>query len=136
LPAYFSQQLRWRRSNVIDYAGGMSHMWRLNPLLAINYFAMFTVLVAYPIAVMRAVAAQQLLPALLMHLEILTVFGLYYRWRVRKWPRAERVSALSFLPQALVMPVTYALLTPLALFTLDSGCWETRGHVEAPAGTR
>ncbi len=28
------------------------------------------------------------------------------------------------------MPVTYALLTPLALFTLDSGSWETRGHAE------
>jgi hypothetical protein len=26
------------------------------------------------------------------------------------------------------MPITYALLTPLALFTLDSGSWETRGH--------
>jgi hypothetical protein len=31
------------------------------------------------------------------------------------------------------MPITYALLTPLALFTLDSGSWETRGHeAEAP----
>jgi hypothetical protein len=26
------------------------------------------------------------------------------------------------------MPITYALLTPLPLFTLDSGSWETRGH--------
>jgi hypothetical protein len=33
-----------------------------------------------------------------------------------------------FVPQALVMPVTYGLLTPLALFTLDSASWETRGH--------
>ncbi|MDB4956156.1 MAG: glycosyl transferase family 2, partial [Myxococcales bacterium] len=36
--------------------------------------------------------------------------------------------ALSFMPLSLLMPVTYALLTPLALFTLDSGSWETRGH--------
>ena len=33
---------------------------------------------------------------------------------------------------ALLMPITYALMTPLALFTLDSGSWETRGH-GAPA---
>jgi N-acetylglucosaminyltransferase len=26
-----------------------------------------------------------------------------------------------------VMPVTYLLYTPLALFTLDSSSWETRG---------
>lgn len=32
----------------------------------------------------------------------------------------------------LLMPVTYGLLTPLALFTLDSGSWETRGHDAGP----
>jgi cellulose synthase/poly-beta-1,6-N-acetylglucosamine synthase-like glycosyltransferase len=130
LSGYFSQQLRWRRSNVIDYLGGCSHMWRLHPLIAINYFAMFGVLLAYPIAVFRAVAAHQFFPAVLMHMEVLGLFGLYYRWRVRSWSPQERVAAWSFLPQALVMPVTYALLTPLAMFTLDSGSWETRGHVE------
>lgn len=128
LATYFSQQLRWRRSNVIDYAGGFSHMWRLNPLLAINYFAMFAVLVVYPITVFRVVAAGAFFPALVLHLEILAVFGVYYRWQVRTWPKEDRVGALSFIPQSLVMPVTYALLTPLALFTLDSGSWETRHH--------
>ena len=35
-----------------------------------------------------------------------------------------------------MMPITYALLTPLALFTLDSGSWETRGKpAPAPAAT-
>jgi hypothetical protein len=33
------------------------------------------------------------------------------------------------------MPITYALLTPLALFTLDSGSWETRGHDSSTADT-
>ncbi|HEX7840761.1 MAG TPA: glycosyltransferase family 2 protein [Kofleriaceae bacterium] len=128
LGAYFSQQLRWRRSNVVDYAGGFSHIWRLHPLIAINYFAMFVVLVGYPIAVFRALAAHRLFPALVSHLVVLVLFGMYYRWRVRAWPEHQRVGALAFVPQALVMPVTYALLTPLALFTLDSASWETRGH--------
>lgn len=135
LGAYFSQQLRWRRSNVIDYVGGFSHVWRLNPLLAINYFAMFGVLVGYPIAVMRALAAHQFLPALVIHLELLVVSGLFYRWRTRGWPAHDRVGALSFLPQSLVMPVTYALLTPLALFTLDSTSWETRSLTPDVAST-
>jgi len=47
---------------------------------------------------------------------------------VHEWPRSQRVGALAFLPQGLVMPVTYALLTPLALLTLDSASWETRGR--------
>lgn len=128
LAAYFSQQLRWRRSNIVDYTGGFSHIWKLNPLIAINYFAMFVVLLGYPIAVTRALAAGAFFPAVLMHLEVLFLFGMYYRWRVRAWPAEDRVSGLSFIPQALVMPITYALLTPLALFTLDSTSWETRGH--------
>ena len=45
-------------------------------------------------------------------------------------PGFERVHPLAFVPMALVVPVIYALMTPLALFTLDSGSWETRGHDE------
>jgi cellulose synthase/poly-beta-1,6-N-acetylglucosamine synthase-like glycosyltransferase len=126
LRAYFSQQLRWRRSNMIDYLGGLSHVWRLNPLIAINYFAMFGVLIGYPVAVMRALAAHQFIPALVIHLELLVVSGLYYRWSTRRWAAQDRVGPLAFLPQSIVMPVTYALLTPLALFTLDADRWETR----------
>jgi N-acetylglucosaminyltransferase len=128
LGAYLSQQLRWRRSNLVDYAGGFSHVWKLNPLIAINYFAMFVVLLGYPIAVVRALASGRFLLAVAMHAEVLFVFGMYYRLRVRRWAPEDRVSGLSFLPQALVMPVTYGLMTPLALFTIDSTSWETRAN--------
>jgi N-acetylglucosaminyltransferase len=128
LAAYFSQQLRWRRSNVVDYTGGCSHVWRLSPLLAINYFSMALVLVVYPIGVYRALATHTFFAAVLVHLAILASFGLYYRWRVRAWPAHERVSALAYIPQSICMPITNALLTPLALFTLDSSEWETRGY--------
>ena len=43
-------------------------------------------------------------------------------------PADERVGPLAFSSLSLLMPVTYALLTPLALFSLDSGSWETRSH--------
>ena len=135
LLAYFSQQLRWRRSNIVDYAGGFSHVWRLNPVLAIHFFSLFALLIVYPIALVRALEAHRFWPSLQLHLEIVAAFGLYYRWRVRKLPKSERVGALAFIPLTLLMPITYALLTPLALFTLDSGSWETRGHeAEAVAG--
>ncbi|HEX3480333.1 MAG TPA: glycosyltransferase [Kofleriaceae bacterium] len=128
LSAYFSQQLRWRRSNIIDYTGGFSHVWRLNPVLAIHFFSLFALLLVYPIAVVRALAAHKFFPALVLHTEAVVFFGMLYRWRNRKLPRAERVGPLSFIPLSLLMPVTYALLTPLALFTLDTASWETRNH--------
>ena len=57
-------------------------------------------------------------------------FGLLYRWYTRKQPKEERVSAIAFAPLTFLMPVTYALLTPLAMFTLDTASWETRNHEE------
>jgi len=131
LSGYFSQQLRWRRSNIVDYAGGFSHVWRLNPVLAIHFFSLFALLLVYPIALVRALAAHKFFPALVLHTEAVVFFGLLYYWRNRKLPREERVGPLSFIPLSLLMPVTYALLTPLALFTLDTGSWETRNHEEA-----
>jgi cellulose synthase/poly-beta-1,6-N-acetylglucosamine synthase-like glycosyltransferase len=128
LVAYFSQQLRWRRSNIVDYTSGCSHVWKLNPLLAINYFAMAIVLVAYPVGVLRALIAGRFFAAISVHLVLLVVFGAYYAFRTRNWPAHDRVSLFSYLPQSFCMPVTNALLMPLALFTLDSGSWETRGH--------
>ena len=128
LSSYFSQQLRWRRSNIVDYAGGFSHVWRLNPVLAIHFFALFALLLVYPVAVVRALVAFKFFPALVLHIEAVVCFGLYYRWRTRKYAKDERVSSLAFVPLSLLMPVTYALLTPLALFTLDTSNWETRNH--------
>src|ERR1041384_7378977 len=132
LSAYFSQQLRWRRSNLVDYAGGFRHLWRLNPVLAIHFFSLFALLLVYPIAVIRALAAHKFFPALVLHTEAVVFFGLLYRWRNRKLPRTERVGPLSFIPLSLLMPVTYALLTPLALFTLDTG----GGEPPTPGGAR
>ena len=128
LGAYFAQQLRWRRSNIVDYGAGIGHVWRLNPLVAINYFTAAIVLVLYPIGVARVAAAGRLSAAIWIHVSLLAVYGAYYRWRVRAWPEHERVGVLSYVPHALVMPITSGLLVPLALLTLDSTSWETRGH--------
>jgi hypothetical protein len=103
-------------------------VWRLNPVLAIHFFSLFALLLVYPIALVRALAAHKFFPALVLHSEAVAFFGLLYRWRTRKLPKHERVGALSFIPLSFLMPVTYALLTPLALFTLDTGSWETRNH--------
>ncbi len=133
LSAYFSQQLRWRRSNIVDFAGGVSHVWRLHPLVALNFFSMAIVLLLYPIGVARAVSAGLILPAVSAHVVALFFYGLYYRWRTRAWDPGDRVGPLSYVPHALVMPISSGLLVVVALFTLDSTRWETRG---APSPAR
>ena len=126
---YFSQQLRWRRSNVVDYVGGMTHVWRLNPIIAVHYFTLFMMLIAYPALLASAILNDHLFPMLARQVLLAVVFGMGYWWKARKMPM-DRVSPLALIPLALILPVIYALLTPLALFTLDSGSWETRHHDE------
>ena len=133
LSSYFSQQLRWRRSNIVDYTGAFSHVWRLNPILAIHFFSQMCLLTIYPIAVIRALTSGWFFSAMVYHVCILVLMGIYYRWRVRKYSTHDRVGVLAFVPLTFLMPITYALLTPLALFTLDTANWETRNHEEADA---
>jgi len=131
LGGFFSQQLRWRRSNIVDYAGGFSHVWRLNPVLAIHFFSLFALLLVYPIAIVRALLAGQFFPALVYHLLACVLFGVFYVFKTRKQPLSERVGALAFVPLAPLMVIIYGLMTPLALFTLDTASWETRNHEDA-----
>jgi N-acetylglucosaminyltransferase len=129
LTGYFSQQLRWRRSNIVDYVGGISHVWRLNPIIAIHFFSLFGLLIAYPALVARSLFSGSFWPLMTAHIATTVGMGLIYRWRVRKEAPETRVGALSFVPMSFIMPVVYGLLTPVALFTLDSSSWETRKHV-------
>jgi cellulose synthase/poly-beta-1,6-N-acetylglucosamine synthase-like glycosyltransferase len=131
LSGYFAQQLRWRRSNIVDYFGGLSHVWRIHPVVAVHYYSLFLMFLAYPVLLGYSLATGQFWPLMTVHLAAMAVLGVVYRVMTRKLPAEQRVSAAAILPMALVMPVTYAILTPLALLTLDSRAWETRGH-EAP----
>jgi cellulose synthase/poly-beta-1,6-N-acetylglucosamine synthase-like glycosyltransferase len=127
LPKLFAQQLRWRRSNLVDFLCGMSHGWRMPPLVAVHYFALFALMIVYPLFLIGAILDGTVLDAVLVHLGLLAVYGLVYRANSRDLAPELRVHPIYFLPMAVVMPVTYVVITVLALFTLDSDSWETRG---------
>jgi cellulose synthase/poly-beta-1,6-N-acetylglucosamine synthase-like glycosyltransferase len=130
LTAYFNQQLRWKRSNIIDFAFGMSHAWRLHPIVAVHYMSMFALLLVYPVLIVTHVMNGELSELIAMHLGLLALLGFIYHFSpsTRRLPPALRVHPVWFLPLAVLMPVAYVVLTPLGLFTLHSSSWETRGH--------
>jgi cellulose synthase/poly-beta-1,6-N-acetylglucosamine synthase-like glycosyltransferase len=129
---YFAQQLRWRRSNLVDFFCGMSHAWRLHPIVAVHYLSLFGMLVSYPLVIAHNLIFGSFWDLAFFNASVLALFGFMYWIDTRKLPPEQRVHPIWFLPMAVVMPVTYLLYTPLALFTLDSSSWETRGKPPAP----
>jgi len=127
LSGYFSQQLRWRRSNIVDFLGGIWHIWRVNPFVMVHYLGLFGMMFMYPLVIAHTIVAGNFLALAVFHLGILGIFSTVYKLKTWSLPEDMKVNPMAFLAMVVVMPVTYLLLTPLAMFTLDSGNWETRG---------
>ena len=127
---YFAQQLRWKRSNVVDYLVGITHAWQLHPLLCLQYLSMLMLLFVYPFVIIRHVVDGDFIHLVMLHMQIIALFAAWYFFApsTRKLPPWLRVHPLAFLPMCVLMPVAYLLLTPLGLLTLDTSSWETRGH--------
>ncbi len=130
LKGYFNQQLRWKRSNIVDYMVGVTHAWRLHPLLCLHYLSLLMLLLVYPVLIATHIAEHKFFELAMFHVAVVGLLGMVYFLApsVRRLPPWLRVHPISFLPMAVMMPVAYLLLTPLGLFTLDTSSWETRGH--------
>jgi N-acetylglucosaminyltransferase len=135
LGGYFNQQLRWKRSNIVDFIVGVAHAWKLHPLLCLQYLSMFMLLLVYPFVIVNHVQRGDFFELATFHLMVIAGFSVVYYFApsVRALPPWLRVHPISFLPMAVLMPVAYLLLTPLGLFTLDSSSWQTRGHAGSPS---
>ncbi|HEY1558148.1 MAG TPA: glycosyltransferase [Kofleriaceae bacterium] len=135
LRGYFSQQLRWKRSNIVDFMLGLTHAWRMHPLLCLQYLSMLLLVLVYPFVIVTHIQDGAFFSLAAAHVVLIGAFSVVYYLApsVRALPPWLRVHPVAFLPMAVLMPVAYLLLTPLGLFTLDSSSWETRGHQGAPA---
>jgi predicted membrane channel-forming protein YqfA (hemolysin III family) len=101
-------------------------------VVCLHYLSVLALIVAYPVVILHNLVNGFFWDVITFHLGVVALLGLVYRIETRHLPESQRVAAFAFLPMAVVMPVSYLLLTPLALFTLDSGNWETR-RAAAPA---
>src|SRR5207302_1850714 len=88
LSGYFAQQLRWRRSNFIDFLGGLSHAWRLPPPVALHYLSLGALLFSYPIVVLQNVLAGTFFPLAAFHVAVLAALGFAYALGTRRLPAA------------------------------------------------
>ncbi len=94
LTGYFNQQLRWKRSNIVDFVGGLSHAWRLHPLVCVHYLSMFALLLVYPFLIIGHLVEGDFVPLIAFHV------GLVGPARLRLSLRAVDAAARSALPRA------------------------------------
>lgn len=127
MPNYFSQQLRWRRSNLIDFITALPHITRFHPLVLVHYCSMALLLLFYPLMLGTKVARLGFVTPMIEHALLVTVFAIAYELNKHKLPEMARTSGIWFLSMAFVFPVMYLVTTPLAIMTLGTTSWETRG---------
>ncbi|MFN0193889.1 MAG: glycosyltransferase [Aestuariivirga sp.] len=129
---YVSQQLRWRRSNTIDFITALPQLSRFHPVVLVHYISIAMLLLFYPLFLASQFSRLGFMLPMLEHSLLVTVFALAYDMNKRKLPDFARTSGIWFLAMAFVFPVMYITLTPLAIATLGTSSWETRGHGKKP----
>jgi N-acetylglucosaminyltransferase len=127
LPTYLSQQLRWRRSNIIDFITAIPHLTRFHPFVLVHYCSIALLLLFYPLTLASQMARLGFVIPMIEHALLVTVFALAYELNKHKLPKMARTSGLWFMSMAFVFPVMYVTMTPLALASLGTTSWETRG---------
>lgn len=127
MSGYLSQQLRWRRSNSIDFITALPHLHKFHPLVLVHYVSISLLLFFYPLFLVAQVMRLGFVLPMIEHALLVTVFAVAYEFYKHKLPKFAQTSGLWFLAIVVVFPVMYLTMTPLGLATLGTTAWETRG---------
>ena len=126
MPGYLSQQLRWRRSNSVDFITAIPHLHKFHPLVLVHYVSISLLLFFYPLFIVAQVMRLGFVIPMLEHALVVTVFAILFEINKHKLPKFAQTSGLWFLAIVVVFPVMYLTMTPLGLATLGTTSWETR----------
>jgi len=134
----FSQQLRWRRSNIVDWILTIrtlrKHFALLNPLVLLGYFSLMAYVIIYPLMISYLLISGFTVFAILIHIvALLLLAGMYKIMTILRGVEGVNNPAV-FLYLAIILFVSYLIVTPLAMFTLSSVSWETRQKKEEYQG--
>ncbi len=133
LANYLSQQLRWRRSNLIDLITAIPHINKFNIYVLVHYLSMGMLLMFYPMVLFAEFMRLGFIIPMMLHGLLAATFGIAYELHKHKLPEMARTDGVWFMAMAFVFPVLYLTMTPLGLATLATTSWETRGGAKKKA---
>ena len=88
LRTYFNQQLRWKRSNIVDFIIFTMDAWKLHPLMCVQYLSMLALLLIYPFLIITHLIAGQFFSLVMFHCAVIALFGgiYYFAPSIRRLP--------------------------------------------------
>lgn len=130
LSKYMRQQVRWRRSFIIEAIIGARHMWRRPLGAAIAFYGLLLVTAMAPFIVGYFLVLGPLTGRVnpigyLVGLCLIVLLHQTFYWAFQL-PPARKVGFLSLMPMLPMWLAASLLMLPWALVTLRTSCWGTR----------
>lgn len=130
LSKYVKQQIRWRRSFVIESIIGAKHMWRRPLGLAMAFYSVLLVTLMAPLIVsyflfVGPIAGEINPIGYLVGLSLIVMLHQSFYWAFQL-PPAKKVGFFSLMPMLPMWIVASLVMLPWAVFTLRKKSWGTR----------
>ena len=130
LSKYIRQQIRWRRSFIIEAIIGAGHMWRRSLGSAMAFYSLLLVTLMAPFIVgyflvLGPVTGQVSPWGYLIGLSLIVMLHQTFYWAFQL-PPAKKVGFLSLMPMLPMWLAASLLMLPWAMVTLRRSGWGTR----------
>ncbi len=130
LSKYVKQQIRWRRSFVLESIIGAKHMWRRPLGLAMAFYSVLLVTLMAPLIVSYFIFVGPIVGEInpigyLVGLSLIVILHQSFYWAFQL-PPAKKVGFFSLMPMLPMWIVASLVMLPWAVFTLRKKSWGTR----------
>ena len=130
LRVYIRQQLRWRRSFLMESISAVSHMWKRPIGASSMFYIILSLTLMSPFVISYFLILGPIFDGFnpliyLLGLTLIIMLHQTFYWAFQL-PPADKVSFFSLMPMLPVWIFFTLLLLPLAMLTLRDGSWGTR----------
>ena len=127
---YLRQQLRWRRSFLMESLSGLSHMWKRPIGASVMFYMVLSLTLMSPFVVSYFLLVGPIVDSFnplvyLMGLALIIFLHQTFYWAFQL-PPADKIGFFSLMPMLPVWIIFTLILLPWAMLTIRSGSWGTR----------
>ena len=130
LRVYLNQQLRWRRSFLMESISAVTHMWKRPIGASLMFYIILSLTIMSPFVVSYFLILGPIIDGFnpliyILGLTLIIMLHQTFYWAFQL-PPADKVGFFSLMPMLPVWIFFTLLLLPWAMFTLRDGTWGTR----------